>query len=100
MFIQLAEEEKVRTEEELKIKGESGKAKKSEKKKYKPPGKVTVKPTDSMAGLACRILSFQFSSMLSHENGTVKGEEIEELHDMRVAVRRMRAAAKVFEALS
>ena len=36
--------------------------------------------------------------MLSHEKGTIKGEEIEEVHDMRVAVRRIRAAAKVFEA--
>ena len=59
---------------------------------------MTVKPTDSMAWLACRIISFQFSCMLSHEKGTIKGEEIEEVHDMRVAVRRIRAAAKVFEA--
>jgi CHAD domain-containing protein len=36
--------------------------------------------------------------MLSHEKGTIKGEDIEEVHDMRVAIRRMRAAAKVFEA--
>ena len=35
--------------------------------------------------------------MLFHEEGTIKGEEIEELHDMRVAVRRMRAASRVFE---
>lgn len=50
-----------------------------------------------MAWLACRIFSSQFSCMLSHEERTIKGEEIEELHDMRFAVRRMRAAAKVFE---
>ena len=36
--------------------------------------------------------------MLSLEKATRKGEDIEALHDMRVAVRRMRAAAKVFEA--
>jgi len=96
LFTQVAEE--VRTEEEFRKKEKIGKAKKSEKKKYRLSEKVTVKPTDSMTGLACRILSFQFSDMISHEKGTIKGEEIEELHDMRVAVRRMRAAAKVFEA--
>lgn len=73
------------------------KVRKPEKKKCRPRTEITVKPADSMAGLACRVLSHQFSSMLSHEEGTVKGEDIEELHDMRVAVRRMRAAAKVFE---
>ena len=71
--------------------------KRSEKKKKKLK-KVVVDPADSMAGLACRIFSYQFASMLAHEKGTIKGEEIEELHDMRVAVRRMRAASKVFEA--
>lgn len=96
LFTQVAEEE-VRTEEEFRKKEKIGKAKKSEKKKYKLSEKVTVKPTDSMTGLACRILSFQFSDMISHEKGTIKGEEIEELHDMRVAVRRTRAATKVFE---
>jgi CHAD domain-containing protein len=113
LFSQGAEEEKVRTEEEFETKetetkkqaGEekkpgkkqAAKEKKPEKKKCRLYGEIAVKPTDSMAGLACRIFSYQFSSMLCHEEGTVKGEEIEELHDMRVAVRRMRAAAKVFE---
>jgi CHAD domain-containing protein len=34
--------------------------------------------------------------MLLHEDGTLLGEDIEELHDMRVATRRMRAAFDVF----
>ncbi len=34
--------------------------------------------------------------MLAHEAGTRLGEDIEELHDMRVATRRMRAASAVF----
>jgi CHAD domain-containing protein len=34
--------------------------------------------------------------MLYHEPGTRLGEDIEELHDMRVATRRMRAAFRVF----
>lgn len=98
LFTQVAEEVKVPTGEESGTKGKNGKGKKPEKKKYRLSEKVTVKPTDSMAWLACRIFSFQFSCMLSHEKGTIQGEEIEELHDMRVAVRRMRAAARVFEA--
>ena len=97
LFTQGTEEEKARIEEESRTKEKNGKEKKPEKKKCRLPGKVTVKPTDSMAWLACRIFSFQFSCMLFHEEGTVKGEEIEELHDMRVAVRRMRAASRVFE---
>ena len=98
LFTQVSEEEKVGTEEGFRTKKEIGKEKKSEKKKLISSKKVTVKPIDSMAWLACRIISFQFSCMLSHEKGTIKGEEIEEVHDMRVAVRRIRAAAKVFEA--
>jgi CHAD domain-containing protein len=34
--------------------------------------------------------------MLSHEEGTLLGENIEELHDMRVATRRMRTAFDIF----
>lgn len=84
--------------EERKTEGKQDeKEKKQEKRKCRPPAEITVKPADSMAGLACRILSYQFSSMLSYEGGTVKGKDIEKLHNMRVAVRRMRAAAKVFE---
>jgi CHAD domain-containing protein/inorganic triphosphatase YgiF len=98
LFTQVPEEEKVGTREELRTKKEIGKEKKSEKKKCSSSEKVTIKFTDSMAWLACRIISFQFSCMLSHEKGTIKGDEIEEVHDMRVAVRRIRAATKVFEA--
>lgn len=88
--------ERDREKEKKKERGNE-KEERSEKKKKKLK-KVVVAPADSMAGLACRIFSYQFASMLAHEKGTIKGEEIEELHDMRVAVRRMRAASKVFEA--
>ena len=102
LFSQGAEEEKVRTEEESKTKEaeinkQVGEEKKPETKKCSLSGEIAVKPTDSMALLACRIFSYQFSCMLSHEEETIKGEEIDELHDMRVAIRRMRAATKVFE---
>lgn len=71
--------------------------KRIEKKKRKDTQKFMVSPEDSMAFVAHRIFTYQFSQMLAHEKGTRKGEDIEELHDMRVAVRRMRAAAIVFD---
>jgi CHAD domain-containing protein len=49
-----------------------------------------------MAEAGRKILRFHFAHMLSHEKGTRLGEDIEELHDMRVATRRMRAAFEVF----
>jgi len=51
---------------------------------------------DSMAEAARKTLLFHFQRMVAHEAGTRAGEDIEELHDMRVATRRMRAAYRVF----
>lgn len=51
---------------------------------------------DSMAEAARKVLRYQFDRMLRHEPGTRAGEDVEELHDMRVATRRMRAALRVF----
>jgi CHAD domain-containing protein len=53
-------------------------------------------PDDTMAEAARKTLYFHFQRMLAHERGTRLGEDIEELHDMRVATRRMRAALQVF----
>jgi CHAD domain-containing protein/inorganic triphosphatase YgiF len=96
-LMQVFGDEKVRKESEFRIKDEVRKEKKSDKKECKQPGKETIEPADSMGWHGCKILSFQFSCMLSHEKGAIKGENTEEVHDMRVAVRRMRAAARVFE---
>ncbi len=52
---------------------------------------------DSMAEAARKTLWFHFQRMLDHEAGARAGEDPEELHDMRVATRRMRAARLVFE---
>lgn len=71
--------------------------KKKENKKENENLKFIVRPEDSMATVAQRVFSRQFARMLAHEKGTRKGKSIEDLHDMRVAIRRMRAAAKVFE---
>jgi CHAD domain-containing protein/transposase-like protein len=63
------------------------------KKKLKAPG---VLPGDLMSEAGRKVLRFHFEQMLDHELGTRLGEDIEELHDMRVASRRMRSAFRVF----
>jgi CHAD domain-containing protein len=55
-----------------------------------------ILPDDAMSEAGRKVLSFHFARMLEHEPGTRAGEDIEELHDMRVATRRMRAAFRVF----
>ncbi len=97
LFTEVLEDE-TRNESELRTRKEIRNEKKPDKSRCKPTGKLTVEPIDSMGLFGCHILFSQFSCMLSHEKGTIEGEDIEAVHDMRVAVRRMRAAAKVFEA--
>ena len=63
------------------------------RKKLKAPG---VLPDDPMSEAGRKVLRFHFERMLAHEPGTRLGEDIEELHDMRVATRRMRSAFGVF----
>jgi CHAD domain-containing protein/inorganic triphosphatase YgiF len=62
----------------------------------KPPKRPGLKPGDPMAEAARKTFQLHFQRMLYHEPGTRLGEDIEELHDMRVATRRMRAAIPVF----
>jgi CHAD domain-containing protein len=56
-----------------------------------------LQANDSMAEAARKTLLFHLQRMMLHEPGTRDGEDPEELHDMRVATRRMRAALRVFE---
>ncbi len=63
----------------------------------KPPEHPDLSADDTMDQAARKILTFHFQHMLYHEPGTRAGEDIEELHDMRVATRRMRAAFRVFD---
>jgi triphosphatase len=64
-----------------------------------PPdfGPTAVDGSLSAGEFAFRILRNQFGIFLAHEPGTRIGEDPEELHDLRVATRRMRAAMKIFE---
>jgi CHAD domain-containing protein len=63
----------------------------------KPSKSIGIEGYDPMGVAGRKILLFQFTRMLAHEDGTKLGEDIEELHDMRVATRRMRAAFRVFK---
>jgi triphosphatase len=60
-------------------------------------GPTHIDPYMSLGEVAFAVLRRQFAEMLDHEGGTRLGEDPEELHDMRVPTRRMRAAMKVFE---
>jgi CHAD domain-containing protein len=78
------------------------KAKRSRKDSFLGDGlEVLEKPgltaADTMPEAARKTLLYHLQKMMLHEPGTRDGEDPEELHDMRVATRRMRAALRVFE---
>ena len=53
-------------------------------------------PEESLAALVRGVLTTQLAIVRSHEAGTRLGDDIEALHDMRVAVRRLRSALRLF----
>ncbi len=53
-------------------------------------------PSTTLADAARRTLAVQLRRLKAHERGTREGKDPEELHDMRVATRRMRAALLIF----
>ena len=64
---------------------------------YPEPRKlIGLNPDDTLAEAGKKVWLYYFAEMLSHEQGTLLGENIEELHDMRVATRRMRSAFDIF----
>jgi len=58
--------------------------------------KPTVRASDSIAAAAATVLRCFFEQVLDNQKGTRAGEDIEALHDMRVATRRLRAALRTF----
>ena len=62
----------------------------------KPLRSIGVGVEDTLAQAGRKVWLYHFALMLSHEEGTQRGENIEELHDMRVATRRMRTAFDIF----
>jgi triphosphatase len=61
-------------------------------------GSTVVDASMSTGELAFASLRVQFGEMLVHEPGARLGEDPEEVHDMRVATRRMRAGIALFGA--
>lgn len=59
-------------------------------------GPTSIQPTDTIGHVALAVLRRQFGTLLAKEPGTRLGDDIEELHDMRVASRRLRAAVALF----
>lgn len=62
----------------------------------KPPKHPGITSQDSLAEAGRKVWRYQFGEMLRHEEATRCGEDIEALHLMRVATRRMRTAFKIF----
>ncbi len=60
-------------------------------------GPTDVSATSTMGELAFAVLRRQLAVVRDKEPGTRLGEDVEELHDMRVATRRLRAALSLFE---
>ncbi len=64
---------------------------------YPPVLEITpVLCSDTLSEAGRKVMRQQFQMMLNNEDGTRKGEDIEALHDMRVATRRLRASFEVF----
>jgi len=64
---------------------------------YPTPQKmIGMRLDDSLAEAGRKVWRYHFAIMIDHEQGSMLGEDIEELHDMRVATRRMRSAFDVF----
>jgi len=57
-----------------------------------------VEPDDLLAEAGRKILLVNFIEMLDHEAGSRSGADIEAVHDMRVATRRMRSLLRLLQA--
>jgi CHAD domain-containing protein len=60
-------------------------------------GSTEVDAEASIRAVALAVLRRQLAIMLAREPGTRLGDDIEELHQMRVAIRRLRAGLSLFE---
>src|SRR4051794_8279954 len=59
---------------------------------------LPIEPTDLMAEAGRKALLNDFIKTLSHEDGSRAGEDPEEVHDMRVGMRRMRSTLRLLGA--
>jgi CHAD domain-containing protein len=58
---------------------------------------IGLQPDDPMSEAGRKVLFYHFERMLLHEPAARLGEDIEGVHDMRVATRRMRSALRLFK---
>jgi len=61
-----------------------------------PPGERSAAARDPVRGLGCEIVARRVQELRRNEPGTIEGKDLEFLHDMRVATRRIRAALRLF----
>ena len=59
-------------------------------------GTTAIDAGDTIGQVALAVMRRQFATLRAKEPGTRLGEDVEELHDMRVASRRLRAAVALF----
>jgi CHAD domain-containing protein len=57
-----------------------------------------ILPTDSMSEAGRKVIAVHFERMLAFEPAVRAGQDVEAVHDMRVATRRLRAAFQLFGA--
>jgi len=62
----------------------------------KPWKILDLDPDESLKACLHKIALTRFQETFSYEAGTMKGEDPEALHDMRVAARRLRAIMRIF----
>jgi CHAD domain-containing protein len=62
-----------------------------------PMESIGMHRDDLLSEAGRKVMRYHFARMLAYEEGTRLGEDIEALHDMRVATRRLRAAFEVFQ---
>jgi CHAD domain-containing protein len=61
------------------------------------PAIANLEATDSMANAGRKVLLSELIRMLKHEEGSRLGEDPEEVHDMRVSIRRMRSVFRLLK---
>ncbi len=62
---------------------------------FEPRKSMGMLPDDPMAEAGRKAILFHFERLIRHEPGSRLGDDIEEVHDMRVATRRMRSAFRI-----
>ncbi len=63
----------------------------------KPWKILDLNPDETLKQCLHRVALTRYQETFSYESGTLKGEDIEVLHDMRVAARRLRAMLRIFK---